>query len=113
MKVKFIALLIWFLFPHIAWTESEVFKLNGKPVPDVVAKVNGTALNSTQLEREFASFRLRTQAQGKTIAPDEENLIARELLKAEIMKALIAENARSLNIKITTEKLNLEIQNIN
>ena len=67
----------------------------------MVAKVNGTTLKSAQLQSEFISFRLRVQAQGKKIPLSEEILIARELLKAEIMKELIAQKARSLNIKIS------------
>ena len=95
MKVKLLGLLIWFLFPHIAWAEPGVFTLNDKPVPDVVAKVNGISLNATRLESAFVSFRLRARTQGKAIAPAEETLIARELLKAEIMKELIA---RSMDV---------------
>lgn len=112
MNYKFLVLLIWLLLPRIAWAESEIFKLNGKAVPDVVATVNGTPLNSAQLQSEFISFRLRAEVQGKKIAPSEETLLARELLKAEIMKELITQKARSLNIKITPEKIGREIKNI-
>ncbi len=106
-------IILLFLFcPSLASADSEVFKLNGKPVPAVVAKVNGVSLPSTQLESEFISFKLRAQVQGKKISPSEETLIAREVLKAEIMKELIAQKAKSLNIKITPEKIDQEIQNI-
>ena len=111
MKHQIITLIL-LLLPYLVWADSQAFKLNNKPVPEVVARVNGTTLKSAQLQSEFISLRLRFQAQGKTIPPSEETLIARELLKAEIMKELIAEKARSLNIKITPEKINLEIQNI-
>ena len=105
--------LLFFIFPGlIGAAESEIFKLNGSPVPAVVAKVNGVSLNSTQLETEFIAFRMRTQHQGEKISSSEETLVARELLKAEIMKELIAQKARSLNIKITADKIDLEIQGI-
>jgi len=106
--------LLFFIFPGLvgAAAESEIFKLNGKPVPAVVAKVNGVSLSSTQLETEFIAFRMRTQHQDEKISASEETLIARELLKAEIMKELIAQKARSLNIKITDDKIDLEIQGI-
>ena len=111
MKHKILTLIL-LLLPYLVWADSQIFKLNNQPVPDVVAEVNGITLNSSQLQSEFISFRLRVQAQGKKIPPTEEILIARELLKAEIMKELITQKARSLNIKITPEKINLEIQNI-
>jgi len=111
MKHKILTLIL-LLFPCLVWANSTIFKLNDKPVPEVVARVNGTTINSAQLQSEFISFSLRAQAQGKKIPPSEETLIARELLKAEIMKELIAQKARSLNIKITPEKVDLEIKNI-
>jgi parvulin-like peptidyl-prolyl isomerase len=111
MKIKLLALVL-LLLPCLVWAKSKIFELNGKPVPAVVAKINGTSLSSSQLESEFIIFRLRAKAQGKKISPSEEPLIAREVLKAEIMKELIAQKSRSLNIKITTEKIDQEIQNI-
>ncbi|MBT6717909.1 MAG: hypothetical protein HOB18_09795 [Nitrospina sp.] len=111
MNYKF----LFFLFlsvPCLVGAESEVFKLNGKPVPAIVAKVNGIPLNSNKLETEFFAFRMRSQHQGKKLTPSEEPLVARELLKAEIMKELISQKARTLNIKIAPEKIDLEIQNI-
>ena len=104
--------LLFFIFPGLVGAESEIFELNGKPVPAVVAKVNGVSLNSTQLQTEFIAFRMRNQHQGEKISAPQETLIARELLKAEIMKELIAQKARSLNIKITADKIDSEIQGI-
>jgi len=104
--------LLFFIVPSLVGAESESFKLNGKPVPPVVAKVNGVSLNSAQLQTEFIAFRMRTEHQGEKFSGSEETLIARELLKAEIMKELIAQKARSLNIKITADKIDSEIQGI-
>ena len=89
-----------------------MFELNGKPVPAVVAKVNGNSLSSYQLESEFVTFRLRARVQGKKISPPEETLIAREMLKAIIMKELITQKALSLKLKVSSAKIDLEIQNI-
>ena len=104
--------LLFFILPGLVGAESEIFELNGKPVPTVVAKVNGVSLNSTQLQTEYIAFRMRAQHEGKKISSSEETVIARELLKAEIMKELIAQKARSLNIKITTDKIDSEILGI-
>tara|TARA_Y100001960_G_scaffold21789_1_gene19072 strand:- start:9 stop:1034 length:1026 start_codon:yes stop_codon:yes gene_type:complete len=104
--------LLFFIFPSLVGAEPEIFELNGKPLPVIVAKVNGVALNSNQLQTEYIAFRMRAQHEGKKISSAEETVIARELLKAEIMKELIAQKARSLNIKITPDKIDLEIQGV-
>lgn len=111
MEYKWL-LLLFLLFPPFASADSGGFKLNGKPVPAVVAKVNGAPVRSARLESGLISFRLRARAQGRKIAPPEEALAVREVLKAEITKELVAQKARSLNIKISPEKIGREIQNI-
>ena len=111
MRYKLLPL-FFFIFPGLVGAESEIFELNGKPVPAVVAKVNGVSLNANQLETEYIAFRMRTEQQGEKISAPQETLIARTLLKAEIMKELIAQKARSLNIEITADKIDSEIQGI-
>ena len=111
MKVN-VLLLILLLFPCLVAAESDVFKLNGKPVPAVVATVNGKSISSAQLESDLITFRLRARSQGNKIAPSAEAIVAREMLKALTMKELITQKALSLNISISSEKIDLEIQNI-
>jgi len=111
MKFKLLLLILLF-FPSLIRAEPEVFKLDGKSVPSVVAKVNGKSISSAQLERNLITFRLRAHAQGNKVSPSAETTIAREMLKAVIMKELIAQKALSLNISIPSEKIDLEIQNI-
>jgi len=90
----------------------DVFKINGKVIPSVVAKVNGKSISSAQLENNLIVFRLRAQTQGNKVSPSAETMVAREMLKALIMKELITQKALSLKIKISSEKIDLEIQNI-
>jgi parvulin-like peptidyl-prolyl isomerase len=111
MKYKLLTLFL-LLVPCLVGAESEVFQLNGKTVPATVAKVNGVALSSTQLEGELIAFRMRAQHQGKEIKPSVELLIARELLKAEIMKEIISQKAKSLNIKIAPDQIDLQVQGV-
>jgi len=111
MRYKLLPLL-FFILPGLVGAESDIFELNGKPVPAIVAKVNGVSLNSNQLETEYIAFRMRTEQQGEKISASQETMIARTLLKAEIMKELIAQKARSLNIEITADKIDSEIQGI-
>jgi len=111
MKVKLL-LLFSLIFPGLVGAEPEVFLLNGKPVPTVVAKVNGKSISSAQLESDLITFRLRAQAMGNKVSPSAETVVAREMLKALVMKELITQKALSLNISIPSEKIDLEIQNI-
>jgi parvulin-like peptidyl-prolyl isomerase len=111
MKYKLLTLLL-FLIPCLVEAETEVFKLDGIPVPPVVARVNGVPLNSARLEAEFFSFRMRSKHQGKEIKTSEELLIAREVLKAEIMKEIITQKAKSLDIEISPEQIDSQIQGI-
>ena len=111
MKFKSL-FLIFFILPAIVSAGPDSFKLNGKPVPTVVAKVNGKSISSAQLESDLITFRLRARAQGNKVSPSAETIVAREMLKAVIMKELISQKALSLNISISSEKIDLEIQNI-
>ena len=111
MKYKLLTLFL-LLAPCLVGAESKDFTLNGKPVPAIVAKVNGVALNSAQLESELISFRMRSELQGQKTKPSEELLIARELLKAEIIKEIIAQKAKSLNIQIAPDQIDSQIQGI-
>jgi parvulin-like peptidyl-prolyl isomerase len=98
--------------PCLVQAKPADFKLDGKPVPSVVAKVNGMPLSSARLEGEFVAFRMRSRLQGKEIKPSEELLIAREVLKAEIMKEIITQKAKSLNIDISPKQIDSQIQGI-
>ncbi|HIJ49483.1 MAG TPA: hypothetical protein HPP54_00220 [Nitrospinae bacterium] len=111
MKYKLLTLLL-FLIPCLVEAEPDVFKLDGKPVPTIVAKVNGVSIYSIQLESEFISFKLRAQFQGEKISPSEEPIIAREVLKSEIMKEIITQKAKSLDIEISPEQIDSQIQGI-
>ena len=54
--------------PFVAESATE-FMINGKPVPKVVAKVNGTELSSELLKREMIAYRLLATGRGKILKP--------------------------------------------
>ena len=57
----------------VALAEKEAnFTLNGKPVPQVVATVNGTELTSDLLKREMIAYQLLANRQGKTVETKDE-----------------------------------------
>ena len=54
--------------PETVFAESATeFTISGKPVPQVVAKVNGTELTSDLLKREMIAYRLLASRQGKAM----------------------------------------------
>ena len=55
---------------------------------------------------------MRSKHQGKEIKTSEELLIAREVLKAEIMKEIITQKAKSLDIEISPDQIDSQIQGI-
>ena len=60
MKLKsliFLLLLYSLLLPPGLIAKEKPFTLNGKPVPEVIAKVNGVPLSSEILERDLFAFR--------------------------------------------------------
>ena len=115
MKLKsliFLLLLYSLLLPPGLIAKEKPFTLNGKPVPEVIAKVNGVPLGSEILERELFAFRLRAGQMEREIKPAEEITIARELLKSAVARELIVQKAKSLGISITEEKINRQFENV-
>jgi parvulin-like peptidyl-prolyl isomerase len=117
MKLKslfFLFLLSLLALPQslVAKEKNAPFTLNGKLVPQVVARVNGVPLASEILQRELFGFRFQSQQMGKEIKPEEEYSIARELLKSVVARELIVQKAESLGIIITENKVDLQLKNI-
>jgi peptidyl-prolyl cis-trans isomerase SurA len=117
MKLKFLFFLLQLgliTLPHtlIAEENKTPFTISGKPVPQIVASVNGVALTSELLEREFFSFRFQSKQNGREIDPNEEYNIALELLKTAVARELVVQKANSLGINITDQKITLQLKNI-
>ena len=115
MKLKSI-IVVLFLFslplPPSLTAKEKPFTLNGKPVPQVMAKVNGVPLGSEILERDLFSFRIQSKHMGREIKPTDEITIARELLKSAVARELVVQKAKSLGIAITEEKINRQFENV-
>ena len=114
-KSLFVLFLIVIFSPSqtlLAKDKTAPFTIYGKPVPQVVAKVNGVELTSELLQREFFAFRFQSKQKGKKIEPNEEYGIARELLKSAVARELVVQKARSLGIVITEKQVDLQLQSI-
>jgi parvulin-like peptidyl-prolyl isomerase len=108
-----ILLNILIIVHSLAAKEKELpFLINGKPVPQVVARVNGVALTSEILQRELFTFRFQSKKIGKEIKPKEEYSIARKLLQSIVARELIVQKATSLGITISDKKIELQLKNI-
>ena len=117
MKIQYLLVLLLLVLIYLpqsllAKEKQAPFTIYGKPVPKVVAKVNGVALTSELLEREFFSFRFQSKQKGIDIEPNEEYNIARELLQTAVARELVVQKARSLGIVITDKKVDLQLQSI-
>ena len=88
------------------------FKINGKPVPPVVATVNGTELTADLLKREMIAYRLLVHQQGKTLETKNEEKIAHRLLMKAIDDELVYQQGLKQNIKIDSVIINQELSHI-
>ena len=97
--------------PFVAESATE-FMINGKPVPKVVAKVNGTELSSDLLKREMIAYQLLANRQGKNIETEDEGKIARGLLMKAIDDELIYQQGLKQNISIDSATIDHELSHI-
>ena len=88
------------------------FLINGKPVPIVVAKVNGTKLTSDLLKREMIAYRLLASRQGKTMETKDEEKVAQGLLMKAIDDELIYQQGLKQSIHIDSAIIDRELNNI-
>ena len=97
--------------PFVAESATE-FMINGKPVPKVVAKVNGTKLTSDLLKREMIAYRLLANRQGENIKTKDEGKIARGLLMQAIDDELGYQQGLKQNISIDSATIDRELNHI-
>ena len=95
-----------------AETPDAPFTLNGRPVPKVVAQVNGTELKAEFLEREMVAFKLMSLQQGREIKPESEDKIARKILQRKIEEELIYQKARLASVQVPDGIILKEIDKI-
>ena len=94
-----------------AETKSD-FTINSKPVPLIVATVNGTDLTADLLKREMIAYRLMISRQGETLESEDEEKIAQGLLMKAIDTELIYQQGRKKNIDIDAATIDRELNHI-
>ena len=83
--ISILALLIT-LSGVVAAESDSVFLINGKPVPNIVANVNGTKLTSDLLKREMIAYRLLESRQGETMEATDEEKVALDKSAQDVKK---------------------------
>ncbi len=88
------------------------FTINGKPVPKVVATVNGTELTADLLKREMIGYKLMASRQNQTVETEDEEKVAQGLLMKAIDAELIYQQGIKKNIKIDPSTIEQELNHI-
>ena len=92
--------------------EAKPFQVNGKPIPDKVALVNGVALDSKLLISEIKVYRLMNRQQNKTLTEKEMDEFSHQALNRLVDQELIFQQAREKNIRIKPELLEQRVQEV-
>jgi peptidyl-prolyl cis-trans isomerase C len=88
------------------------FTLNGKPVPDVIASVNGTLIPLDLLKREMTAYRLMSAHQGREVRPEDEEKIAQGLLRKAIDTELIYQKSVEKKFKLDPATIDRELEHV-
>ena len=88
------------------------FTINNKPVPTVVASVNGTDLTADLLKREMIAYRLMISRQGQKLESVNEEKVAKGLLMKAIDTELIYQEGLKKNILINSATIERELNHI-
>ena len=91
---------------------AEPFKINGKPIPDRVALVNGVALDAQLLISEVKVYRLMNRQKNKTLTEKEMAAFSHQALARLVDQELIYQAARKKNIQVESKLLDQRIQEI-
>lgn len=91
---------------------AEPFKVNGKPIPDKIASVNGVNLDSKLLISEIKVYRLMNRQQNKMLTEKEMAEFSHLALTRLVDQELIYQEARKKNILIDPDLVNHKVQEV-
>jgi peptidyl-prolyl cis-trans isomerase C len=81
-----------------------------RPVPPVVAKVNGTPITAQVYERLWRKVTLERGAQGVVKAPDDREALKREVLDEVITLELLAQEANLLDVRVDPQEIEHKVR---
>lgn len=88
------------------------FSINGRPLPPVVARVNGKSIPAQFLENQVATYRLQLKQQGVPVNPADEEAFARDALERLVDQEVLFQKQKELGLNVDPEKINQEIERI-
>lgn len=92
--------------------KTEEIKIHGKPLPETIASVNGTALSSQALKSDLAAYKMFMESQGREFSAKEQEQMAKELVGRAIDSELIIQKSKEMKIKIPSETVQKELEQI-
>ncbi len=111
-KVTFFVFLTFIIAFNIGESAEKDFLVGGKPVPEIIAVVNGEDIESSFLVNQVKIWRITRVRQGLTVSEKEEKNYALELLNKAIDQELLYQEGKKKNIQVGKETIQKEIENI-
>jgi len=105
-----LSLMLFLVLPATA--PAEPFQVNGKPIPDKVASVNGVSLDSKLLISEIKVYRLMNRQQNKNVTEKEMDEFSHKALSRLVDQELVYQEARKKNILIKPELIEQRVQEV-
>jgi parvulin-like peptidyl-prolyl isomerase len=90
----------------------DVFKINGKIVPDNIATVNGVNVPAQYLENQLITYKISKRQRGEKVSPQEESKLIKDTIKGLIDMELLSQKSAQLNIKADPKAVNKQIEKI-
>jgi foldase protein PrsA len=112
MRVRNLTLGLILTLALPAVTLAEPFKVNGKPIPDKVAVVNGVALDSQLLISEIKVYRLMSRQKNKTLSEKEMEEFSHQALARLVDQELIYQQAHKKNIRIKPQLVEKKVEEV-
>lgn len=114
LRFPFIILISWFFLiaTDIGESAEKEFLLSGKPVPKVVAIVNGESIDSNFLINQVKVWRITRLRQGLSVTDKEEKEYALNILNKAIDQELLFQKGKQKSIKIKEDTIQKELENI-
>ncbi len=112
LKVTFLVFLVCLFSFDFAESAEEEFLVGGKPVPEIIAIVNGEDIDSNFLVNQVKVWKITRMRQGLTVSDKEEKEYALNALNKAIDQELLFQKGKKKNIKIEKETIQNEIDNI-
>ena len=108
----YLVLALIFGFTSPVSLTAKPFQVNGKSIPDKVARVNDVTLDSKLLISEIKVYRLMSRQQNKNPTEKELEEFSHQALNRLVDQELIFQEARKKNIRIKPELLEQQVQQI-